>query len=335
MPANAIDARICRPREILTAIGRRYPHAWKVCQEFRSDKGGALPSWPDWCFLPLPAMYPVVTDGRDMDLSKQQALDLYRLAALASWRMTQGIYRFDPAVFDAVADTRVNGDLPHEILFRLPEWAVYVETPGLLYGGEALHGFFAHLDFALDTGAAELRLLLDGEGALDPLGLPLGPWPLAESIARTLASSGTEAARAEPAAAGAGLRAVVEPLVSLLLFLCSQAAQIGDGTRRPGNPQPKKTKRGPCLFQAEKPTGWDVGVRLGAALRRAYQAQQTRSPDDGAHPGPKPHIRRAHWHGFWSGPLEGQRRFGLHWLPPIAVNVESPDELPAVIRPVG
>jgi hypothetical protein len=279
-------------------------------------------------------MYPVVSDGRDVDLFEHQAADLYRLAALSAWRMTQGVYRFDPAVFDAVRDTPVSGDLPHEILFRLPEWAVYVETPGLLYGGEALHGFFAHLDFALDTGAAELRLLLDGEGTLDPLGLPLGPWPLAESIIRTVVATGTAAAQAAPAIAAAGIRGVAEPLVSLLLYLCSQAAEIGDGTRRPGNPQPKKTKRGPRLFQAEKPTAWDVGVRLGAALRRAYQAEQTRSPGDGTHPGPKPHIRRAHWHGFWSGPFEGQRRFGLRWLPPIAVNVESPEALPATVRRV-
>lgn len=259
---SVVTSHTCRPREILTATGQRYPHAWKVCDEFRADKGSALPHWPDWCFLPLPAMYPIVSDGRDVELHEDQAADLYRLAALATWRMTQGIYRFDPAMFDAVAKTQVSGDLPHEILFRLPEWAVYVETPGLLYGSEALHGFFAHLDFALDTGAAELRLLLDGEGSLDPLGLPLGPWPLAESISRTLQATGTEAARAVPAAAGAQLRSVVEPLVSLLLYLCSQAAEIGHGIRRPGNPQPKKTKRGPRIFQAEKPVTWDVGVRL-------------------------------------------------------------------------
>jgi hypothetical protein len=50
---------------------------------------------------------------------------------------------------------------------------LYVKTSGLLYGGVALYGLFAHLDFVLDTGAAELRLLFNGEGVLDPLGLPL------------------------------------------------------------------------------------------------------------------------------------------------------------------
>lgn len=30
-----------------------------MCEDFRTDKGSALPSWLDWCFLPLPAMYPI------------------------------------------------------------------------------------------------------------------------------------------------------------------------------------------------------------------------------------------------------------------------------------
>ena len=79
-------------------------------------------------------------------------------------------------------------------------------------------------------------------------------------------------------------------------------------------------------------TTWDVGVRLGAALRRAYQAAQTGGTD--THAGPRAHIRRAHWHGFWSGPREGERRFDLRWLPPIPVNVEDVGELPFTVRPV-
>lgn len=46
-------------------------------------------------------------------------------------------------------------------------------------------------------------------------------------------------------------------------------------------------------------------------------------PDDMSriHAGPRPHVRRAHWHGFWSGPRksEKQRTFSVQWLPPIAV----------------
>jgi hypothetical protein len=322
--------KTCRPREILVSLGRRYPEAWKVCEEFRAAKGAGLPDWPDWCYLPLPGMYAIVSSGRDAELSPHQMRTVEQLGALAAWRMTQGIYRFDPLVFEAITQTPVAGDLPHEILFRLPEWCVYVETPGLRHGDDPLHGFFAHLDFALNTGEAQLRLLLDAELTLDPLALPLGPWSLAESVARALVATGTAAAQV--GAATDSVRAVVEPMVSLLLYLCSQAAEIGCDAHCPSNPTPKKTKRGLRMFQADKPTAWDVGVRLGAALRQARQAEQAKEPGGGSWPGLRPHIRRAHWHGFWNGPKKGERCFVLHWLPPIAINIASLDSVPATVR---
>jgi hypothetical protein len=54
--------------------------------------------------------------------------------------------------------------------------------------------------------------------------------------------------------------------------------------------------------------------------------------------GPAPHIRRAHWHTFWTGPRSGApRKPALKWIPPIPVafgDVE-PDTLPAVIHRVS
>jgi hypothetical protein len=75
-------------------------------------------------------------------------------------------------------------------------------------------------------------------------------------------------------------------------------------------------------------------VRLGAALRRAYQREQL-DRDEGVSGGrsrPRAHIRRAHWHTFLAGPGRTERR--VRWLPPIAVNVEDGATLPATIRPV-
>lgn len=115
------------------------------------------------------------------------------------------------------------------------------------------------------------------------------------------------------------------------------------GAERPANPAPKRTKRGWRLFPAERVTTWDVGVRLGAALRRAHHAAETGGSGDGTHASPRGHVRRAHWHGFRSGPMKtpagdvipaASRRFDLRWLPPIPVNLETLDDLPATIRPV-
>lgn len=337
----------CRPRDHLAVIARQYPHAWRSVDEFRADRGtGGLPDWPEWCFLPLAASYAIVSGGGNNRVSLDRARDVGRLGALAAWRVTQGIYRFDPAVYAEIVKTPVDGDVPHDVLFRLPEWCVYVETPDMLLADGVVHGFFAHLECDAGSGRPELRLLIDADAGLLPVPVHLGPWSLAESLNRMVNAASAQAVALGMGAAPPGLlttiQSRIEPLVSLLLFLCAQNAEIGAGARRPENPQPKHTKRGWRLFPADRPTTWDVGVRLGAALRAAYQ--QTETIDDGAHEGPRPHIRRAHWHGYRSGPMKrpdgsdiptSERKFDLRWLPPIPVNLESVDVLPATIRSVG
>lgn len=348
-PQPKFQRRTCRPRDAVEQLSRDYPGAWSALDQFRADKGrSGLPDWPDWCYLPMAASYAVVSGGGPLRVSPGRAGDVARVAALSAWRMTQGIYRFDPAVFDAVRDTPVVGDIPADVLYRLPEWCVYIETPGMQAFGGALHGCWVHLESDANDGRAELRLLLDSDAGLHPIPLHLGRWPLAESLGRMQAeavrhgfgrvlSAQVPGGVLPPDAAAEAMRPVVEPIVSLVLYLCSQAGEIGDGVRRPGNPEPKRTKRGWRMFQADRPTTWDVGLRLGAALRRAYQAEQTGATGPAAeHAGPRPHIRRAHWHGYWSGPREGARRYDLRWLPPIAVAMgdAGPDSMPAVVRAV-
>lgn len=319
-------------------------------ESFRQAKGSPdIGDWPDWCWLPMAAAYAVVSGGGRLT-SPAQALDVSAVAALAAWRLGQGVYRFDPALYGPVCDTPMAGDIPHEVLHRLPEWAVYIETPGLASpdDGVALHGAYVHLEYDVARdGRTELRLLLDTDLALLPVPLHLGHWPLAESLARA-----TDQARANAVTrgitlgdAGANMARTVEcvrPIVSLVLYLCSQAAEIGVDGRLPAKAGPVKVKAGLRWFAAEKPAVWDVGVRIGAALRRAAHAAEThQGPPTGATV--RPHIRRAHWHTILSGrrvddagqPIPAAaRKADLRWLPPIPVALTEGAELPVTVRPV-
>jgi hypothetical protein len=121
--------------------------------------------------------------------------------------------------------------------------------------------------------------------------------------------------------------------LSLALYLCSTAAEIA-GPGRPANPTPVRTRRrGERLLPADGPRKWDVGVRLGAALRAAATAHEAqaaqRSSAEGRHV--RPHVRRAHWHTYLCGSRDAPIR-ELRWLPPIPVAVEDYDDLPSVIR---
>lgn len=346
-----------RPKQHLVAAGKLYEGAWKRIDHFRSEKGREFPDWPEWCFIPISATYGIVADDAGVDGSMlgqthpERLHDPARLAALATWRVTQGIYRFDPAIYQSVSETPLDRDLPCDVLYRLPEWCVYIETPDMhwLWQSNQLHGFWAHLEYDINTGRHELRLVMDSDDALAVLPIHLGSWPLVEALDRLKSEAMRQAVRNDMSKAAADLKSQglidtvaknVAPLLSLLLFLCSQTDEISGTDRAPSNPVPKRTKQGWRLFPAKAVTQWDVGVRIGAALRRAYQQAETGQSDIDPATGrarPRAHIRRAHWHGFWKGPKDpdraAERQFSLKWMPPIPVNVDDA-ELPVTIKPV-
>lgn len=239
------------------------------------------------------------------------------LASVAKWRMTKGIYRFDPDLLRELTDTPMPNDAPCDIFRRIPEPCVWVD----LGGACGIDGYFAFFQDNL------LCLNVDiGIGILYPI--------LAYTEAKNVGEAtriyeGTDRGRFE-------LPIKTSALFSTLLYLCSEEPDYG-GRQPPVYQEPKRSKRDGWIPK-QKPEIWDVGVRLGAAIRQ-YQASE-RHTDDAESTGRtvRPHIRRAHWHGFWTGPRKepAQQKFVHKWIPPIPVNVAQTDEgeLPAVIRDV-
>lgn len=322
------------PTERLRQVALSCPRAWRQADELRADRGRDLPDWPQWCFLPLAGWYSIVSRHHRLPvLGIEHMPQVQALAALGAWRPTQGLYRYDPELYEALTSTPMGGDMPCDVLYRLPEWCVYVETPGLSFGSQALSGFFAHLECDANSGGHELRLLLDVCGG-DLLSIPLhlGHWTLAEGLQHMVATAKIFAPRAGVSLAGIDADAAhiahnadtLRACVNFLLYLCSQDpdAQTPSGTLYgAGYPHPEKVKGGWRLFAPDRPTLWAIGERLGAAIRAAKTTAR-----GGTHGSPSPHIRRAHWHGYWSGALKGERRFDLRWLPPIPVALGTYDE---------
>jgi hypothetical protein len=241
-------------------------------------------------------------------------------------------------VLAALWATPVAGDLPVEILHRLPEWCVYIETPGR----EPLHGCYAHLEWDANDGRTELRLLLDMDGGLLPVPIHL----VGGGLQAALRAAETEAHRVadtlgQPPALWPGahkeLMPVVEPLLSVLLYLCTLSAEVrdaGGGPRLPERPRPRQTKGGPRLYPPARPTTWDVAWRMGAALRRAADGA---GAEEGVHHRagrPRPHVRRAHWHAYWTGPRAGAQQLVLRWLHPVLVAAEDAEGIVPTVHPV-
>ena len=259
-------------------------------------------SEPTAAFIPMPGSRWMNSDRNGRSLAtgptgvfcrSRQSPPLFRRRRLSSrrtrlitsaswcsgvWRVTQGIYRFDPTTFDALWNTPVAGDIPAEVLFHLPDWCVYIPTPAQTWQGAALNGFFAHLESGLNTRRTELRLLLDVTGAagdqLEVIPIQLGNGGVAAGVGKMT----KEAARQFPVTMYTPdgvvetLSSDVSPLVSLVLYLSSQAAEIqenGGGKRVPTRPKPQKTKKGMRIFPPDHSSCWEVGLHLGAALKHA------------------------------------------------------------------
>ena len=308
-----------------------YPGAWKAFEYFRRGKE-ILGGWPDWCWCPLGASYAIVGHGENISFDKVP--DVSTLGALATWRITQGIYRFDSDLFKSLWETELEERLPIDVFFRLPEWCVYIEVPeGYDWWGYKLYGFFAHLEYDVNARRPELRLVLDTEHGFSMLILHLSSPTINECI-KSVWEEGEKNTGFKPSEdVLPQAKSALVPYISVVLYLCSQAADIYDlqgKKEKPGNPRPQKTKKGMRIFPVSEKTTWMVGYRIGAALRRAHQERDKKSAE-GTHASPRPHVRRAHWHSYWTGPKDGKRKVILKWLPPILV---GGDEIIPTIRAV-
>jgi len=349
---GSLQVDVPRPRQLLEYFTEEYRLAsyWRKIDGLRVRRP-KLGGWPDWCFYPTRMAVPLLHRAAP-ELRPIAA----RISALAAWRATQGIYRYDATFFDELWNTPITGDIPAELLYRLPEWCVYIEVgrdaPRLEPGNQSdyLHGVFAYLDIDFLFVGAALCLVLDYEGKLTSISLPLGA-TLEESLARTEDIIKRTLLRAEGSPAGLDIdfrraRQVLEPLLSLTLYLCSTEPDLADvagSGRTPSHAPVQLTRRKGTRRRARKlqvatqPTRWDVGYRIGAAIRRARRdPSETGEAPAGTRPSPIGHIRRAHWHTYWVGPRSEpeQRKRVLKWLPPIPVNLDDVDDLIPTVRPV-
>lgn len=201
-----------RTRRLLREAEKRYPGGMGTLSELAMGRGSELMGdWPQWCWLPREAAA-VVVAGDAPTVPQDREEDVSRLAALATWRLTMGIYRLNDnrVLRDALAAVQEFGGPDPEqvpppgplvdqgrILAGMPQHCVYVAFPvprwqiwGLPIGLSTLPlGLWIHLEHNYGSGRPELRLLADTDGSWEGLRswwLPLD-CPTFEAAAREAA----------------------------------------------------------------------------------------------------------------------------------------------------
>ena len=243
------------------------------------------------------------------------------------WQQTKLIYEFDKTLVEELT-AQTDLAVASEMLKRLPFECAYITTPNLFsYNDEPVDGFMClkrHDVLQILFVAWNKKDGTTNEGLLD---IHLDAKTLEESdklSQETSVRRGLISEHAPSTRTGNGI-------IQLLLYLCAANADVQE--RRP-TASVKKTNKA----SDKRPVRhWDVGVRVGATIKRnrSCAAKTQRKGGDHTHARPRPHLRRGHWSHFWVGKRDGSDRERiLKWIEPVYINADSPDDLPTTIHKV-
>jgi predicted DNA-binding protein (MmcQ/YjbR family) len=329
-------------------ILNHYPNAIELADTFRRDRARFGDDYPDWCDLPTALASVIITGLTDEQtmiriLKQQPKNSQTNLAAALIWMRGKMIYRFDDTLADILAAQPLDGKIPPEALHYLPYPCVYIERK-MQVGDYETIGFFAWLD---NENAKILRLhFLEPNGDTLPIPIPITGGTIDDSILEFARLSGERNENMNGSNYDADslldspFPKLIAECINYLLYLCSEKPDMPDDTEL-------RTKRSRDTYgNPKRAVEWDVGTRLGAALKKAKgkeisiettndEINSASKDDKKTHTSPRPHMRRAHWHSFWTGKRDSsERKLVLRWLPPITVNINDMD-LPSVISPVS
>lgn len=329
-----------KPRQLIKEVEMKYPTVWSSINEFRVEK-----DWPDWCYIPIEFGLAIASQD---DVSSEQIL-FSRLkpaviTAAASWRISQGIYRFNSELYNELVNQPLEGNIPCDVLKRLPEYCVYIETQDAIHMSLPLEGFFAHLEYDSNTHDEELRFVfITKTGEYIPESVQIGDMTLEEGLDMTFSKSENAAKsislgsfETNKSALKGIHRTMKEELgafIQLVLYLCAENADMV----KP--PHPVTWKQRNNKIEPKKAVKFvKVGQEIGEVLRvykKGKSEENVRYVDNGVdteHSSKRPHMRKAHWHHYRVG--TNRQELIIRWLPPIPVNMNDNLNIPTTINKV-
>lgn len=257
------------------------------------------------------------------------------LSALCPWNYTQAVYEFDTEFFVELANT-VNTDIiPFDVFDRFPNYSIYIKQMGNMIQqySETEQAKCAGMWVACINGDLNRRGFVFVNHLIDIKTGQLILHPFALPISRGM----TVKQAIEEAHLSMGLKPEdtyededdfmshiewTSRLVNVLLYLCSNNADITDKTPKvrdrsfrllSGTTKSGKFQLLPCRQQKV----FSVG-QLIAKKMQEYETFINSSTNP-----IRPHVRRAHWHGYWTGPKAGERKYILKWIAPTLVGTHN------------
>ncbi|EMO53904.1 AcrVA2 family anti-CRISPR protein [Leptospira noguchii] len=300
-----------------------YPNWIDIAKNALAQKDKDIPDWPDFVFAPLTNYFPLLfkngINPNDPHLSAKM-LVVSQLAAIVPWSLSKGVYKITEELALELCESQSPDKIPTEILKKLPQWSIYIEIPENFIPG--CNGFFCHLD--TNQGRDELKMLLDFDDKPPyPLTLIMGDYTIDTALELFIKNIKTyyDSSKIDNALELIKIPQLdfLHKLLPLILYICADNSEISGPYSYNKYIQKTRYKKEFELKQADNVVVWDVGKELGIKIKKYKQSVGFKDM------GPKeksPHIRRAHWHHFWTGNSE-ERKLILRWLSPIPVNLDN------------
>lgn len=328
-----------------------FPKAISMMAQAEHDKAYFVQKgmWPDWCALPMAATYAALCGQMGVEqLNADGVFTMSCLTAAYIWSKAKIIFDFDPALERTLIRQDFDGDIPWEALQRLPVPCAYIKLHnGFIFDSNMrADGFYAWLEYDCNACWAELRIVVLFEKYQTLKFVCPIKGTLAQSL-KALQESDIKQAALNPDYDPVLFEQLKEMLknensfsdcekmwvkvLNLLLYLCSDEPEYST--------PPRKTAavkgNSPLKHSASTTQNVRVGTRIGAELRKTAHSSSSTSTSAGQSGRTMPtHLRRAHWHHFWTGERTSpERKLKLKWIAPIIVN-ENKDEIVTTIRPV-
>lgn len=244
------------------------------------------------------------------DLESERELGrLYSFYAQYGWNFNKNEYEIDPTLFKNLIETKADILLPESLVDKLPYINTLINFPFSVHLTDVTQEEGTDFDacmFILIKYSDDIKVLFgitmtvkNNEYYHTSMRIPC--------INGFYGTNGSEATE----------RYVHKKniLLAILSYLISKTCEYHPTTPYQGFNLSERTVKGERrLFKSTKIMHHKLGFAMGEQIRKFENDVKEKGV------GKCPHIRRAHFHGYWKGPRNGDQEFELKWIAPTFIN---------------
>lgn len=322
------------PLEAVKKMTAEHPKLWDLIDRLVKMSEVENVVWDrQICYCPISAAISALSYDTDMQTSLSQASFA---SALASWRRGKFIYRFDSSLAAEILNMADDIVIPTEILYQMPAQCIYVElipSDDKTVKADTVMGFFAHIESDVNNGEKELRIHYinrDGNQVAQYIVHLIRNGTINDGIdesIKTMRKNLVNSITDHLVDYINNTRDLIIQAVQLVLYICAENADIEEDEAQ--SKIYRKSDR--ILDKYREIKKYDVGAKIGVILRQNKRyPNYSHNAGSGAGNHKRSHLRRAHWHHFWTGSAN-DKKLVLRWVNSIIVN-QNDETSPTIIK---